>query len=65
MSDNLTDKKENVFEEAREAVAENLGLKILYEDNHIAVLLKPQMTACCPDDSKDDNLLDSFKAYLK
>ena len=30
--------------------------QILYEDNHILVVLKPQMTACCPDESKDDNL---------
>ena len=34
---------------------------ILYEDNHIIVVLKNQMTACCPDESKDDNLLDQVK----
>lgn len=39
--------------------------EILYEDNHILVVLKPQMTACCPDDSKDDNLLDQIKNYIK
>lgn len=39
--------------------------EILFEDNHIIVVLKPQMTACCPDESKDDNLLDQIKAYLK
>ena len=38
---------------------------ILYEDNHIIVVLKNQMTACCPDESKDDNLLDQVKTYLK
>ena len=40
-------------------------LTILYEDNHILVVLKPQMTACCPDESKDDNLLDQIKRYIK
>lgn len=39
--------------------------EILYEDNHILVVLKPQMTACCPDESKDDNLLDQIKNYIK
>ena len=38
---------------------------ILYEDNHIIVVQKPQMTACCPDESKDDNLLDQIKRYVK
>ena len=38
---------------------------ILYEDNHIIVVQKPQMTACCPDESKDDNLLDQIKRYIK
>ena len=40
-------------------------LNILYEDNHIIVVLKPQMVACCPDESKDDNLLDMIKQYIK
>lgn len=40
-------------------------LEILYEDNHVIVVLKPQMVACCPDESKDDNLFDSLKRYLK
>ena len=31
---------------------------VLYEDNHIIVVCKPQLTACCPDESRDDNLLD-------
>lgn len=38
---------------------------IMYEDNHIIVVVKPQMTACCPDESKDDNLLDQIKRYIK
>ena len=42
-----------------------LPFDILYEDNHIIVVLKPQMTACCPDESRDDNLFDQIKAYLK
>ena len=43
----------------------NAGFDILYEDNHIIVVVKPQMTACCPDESKDDNLLDMIKRYIK
>lgn len=39
--------------------------EILYEDNHIIVVLKPQMIACCPDESKDDNLFDQIKTYIK
>ena len=38
---------------------------IIYEDNHIIVVQKPQMTACCPDESKDDNLFDQIKRYIK
>ena len=38
---------------------------ILYEDNHIIVVLKPQMVACCPDESRDNNLLDMVKEYIK
>lgn len=40
-------------------------LNVLYEDNHIIVVLKPQMLACCPDESGDENLLDCVKEYLK
>ena len=40
-------------------------LTILYEDNHIIVVLKPQMIACCPDESGDDNLFDRVKRYIK
>ncbi len=38
---------------------------ILFEDNHIIVVLKEQNLASCPDDSKDENLLDCVKAYVK
>ena len=40
-------------------------LTILYEDNHLIVVLKPQMVACCPDESGDDNLFDCVKRYIK
>ncbi len=40
-------------------------LVILYEDNHIIVVLKPQNIACCTDESGDDNLFDCIKRYLK
>ena len=40
-------------------------LNILYEDNHIIVVLKPQGVACCPDESGDDNLFDCVKRYIK
>lgn len=40
-------------------------LNIIYEDNHIIVVLKPQTLACCPDESGDKNLLDMIKEYLK
>ena len=43
----------------------NLGFEILYEDNHIIVVQKPQMVACCPDESRDNNLLDMIKNYIK
>ncbi len=46
-------------------VEKETDLQILYEDNHIIVVLKPQMVACCPDESKDDNLFDQVKNYIK
>ncbi len=53
--------------ETQEKMAEGYQppFQILYEDNHILVALKPQMTACCPDESKDDNLFDQIKNYIK
>ena len=52
--------------EANQTQTENtLPFRILYEDNHIIVVLKEQMIACCPDESKDDNLFDQIKHYIK
>ncbi len=44
---------------------EDKDLTVIYEDNHIIVVLKPQNIACCPDESGDDNLFDCIKRYLK
>ena len=59
-----TDAAEKQASEAEKIAAEK-GLHILYEDNHIIVALKPQMLGCCPDESKDDNLFDKIKEYIK
>ncbi len=40
-------------------------LIVLYEDNHVIVVLKPQNLASCPDESGDENLLDRVKEYVK
>lgn len=40
-------------------------LIILYEDNHIIVVLKPQNVACCPDESGDVSLFDCVKEYIR
>ena len=40
-------------------------LIILYEDNHIIVVLKPQNVPCCEDESKDKDLLSVIKDYIK
>ena len=62
----MTEMNENVTAEQEQTKnSVQTPFEILYEDNHILVVLKPQMTACCPDDSKDDNLLDQVKAYIK
>lgn len=45
--------------------AEREQLVILYEDNHVIVVLKPQMMPCCPDESGDEDLLSQVKAYIK
>ena len=37
---------------------------ILYEDNHLLVVVKPQGLPCCPDVSNSANLLDLMKKYL-
>lgn len=40
-------------------------VKILYEDNHLLVVLKPRNMPVCADDSKDMDLLTYLKLYLK
>ena len=44
---------------------ENYQPEILFEDNHVLVVLKEQNLASCPDESGDENLLDLLKDYLK
>lgn len=38
---------------------------IIYEDNHIIVVLKPQNVPCCEDESKDLDMLTIIKNYIK
>ena len=38
---------------------------VLYEDNHLLVVLKPQNLGSCPDESGDENMLDLLKEYLR
>ena len=40
-------------------------LVILYEDNHVLVVLKQQNMPCCLDESKDLDLLTQIKEYIK
>lgn len=40
-------------------------LNILYEDNHIIVVLKPQNVPSCEDSSKDEDLLSIIKEYIR
>ncbi len=40
-------------------------LVILYEDNHIIVVLKPQSVPCCEDSSGDFDLLSCVKEYIR
>lgn len=39
--------------------------KILYEDNHILVVVKKENMPVCPDESKDLDLLTDLKNYIK
>lgn len=39
--------------------------QILYEDNHLLVVIKPANMPVCPDSSKDKDLLTILKNYLK
>lgn len=41
------------------------NLKILYEDNHIIVVLKPQNILSQGDETKDQSLFDMVKDYIK
>lgn len=43
----------------------NQMIKILYEDNHILVVVKPINMPVCEDNSKDEDLLSSLKKYIK
>ena len=40
-------------------------LTILYEDNHIIVVLKPQNVPTCEDESKDRDMLTIIKDYIR
>ena len=40
-------------------------LLVLYEDNHLIVVLKPQNIPCCEDESKDKDLLTIVKEHIK
>lgn len=56
---------EDIEQKTAEEIQKTFGFSVLYEDNHIIVVLKPQNVASCPDESRDDNLLDMVKSYLK
>ena len=38
---------------------------ILYEDNHVIVVMKPQGVPTCGDESGDDSLLEAVRRYIK
>ncbi|MFW5780914.1 MAG: pseudouridine synthase, partial [Bacillota bacterium] len=40
-------------------------INIIFEDNHIIVVVKPQNMPVCPDASGDKDLLSLLKEYLK
>ena len=40
-------------------------LIVLYEDNHIIVVYKPQNVPCCEDQTGDVDLLSVIKDYIK
>ena len=41
------------------------GISILYEDNHLLVVVKPCNMPVCLDESNDKDLLSTFKKYIK
>ena len=43
----------------------SLMIKILYEDNHVLVVVKPVNMPVCADSSGDLDLLSYLKGYLK
>ena len=43
----------------------NAMIKILYEDNHVLVVLKPANIPVQEDSSKDEDLLTMLKKYIK
>ena len=48
-----------------EEVKTNENIKVVYEDNQIIVVIKPQNMPVCEDSSKDSDLLTELKAYIK
>jgi 23S rRNA pseudouridine1911/1915/1917 synthase len=40
-------------------------LKVVYEDNHVIVVVKPQNIPTQEDESKDKDLLTMVKEYIK
>ena len=40
-------------------------INIVYEDNHLLVVVKPQNMPVAEDQSGDDDLLNALKRYLK
>ncbi len=61
----MNNNQDELQEKKGEDTLQKYGFSILYEDNHIIVVLKEQNVASCPDESKDDNLLDMIKRYIK
>ncbi len=47
----------------QEFTADNL--QVVYEDNHVIVVVKPQNVPSCPDESGDTDVLTVVKEYLK
>jgi len=44
---------------------EQVDLAVVFEDNHIIVVIKPQNVPCCPDETKDLDLLTQIKEHIK
>jgi 23S rRNA pseudouridine1911/1915/1917 synthase len=65
MNEEIEENEQNEQLKNMQEVRDRFGLTVLYEDNHLIVVLKPQNMVSCPDESKDDNLLDVIKNYVK